>query len=80
MQGPYQPIPCVEHERLEFAALRGTPLLLNYETDGKRVSAVVQVLDVFTRDGAEWLRFADEAGTQRVIRLDHIVSFQERPQ
>jgi transcriptional antiterminator Rof (Rho-off) len=76
---PYRPIPCILHERLEFAALRGIPLWLTHDQDGGRSSQRVRVLDVFTRDGAEWLRYADEAGNQTVIRLDRIVEFQERP-
>lgn len=78
-QESYRPIPCIQHERLEFAALRRTPLLLTYEAGGERVSASVQVLDVYTRDGAEWLSASDEAGKEAVIRLDQIVEFQERP-
>ena len=76
---PYQPIPCTRHERLEYAALRRTPLLLTYDAGGERKTASVKVLDVYTRDGAEWLSFSDEAGKQAVIRLDQIVEFQERP-
>jgi transcriptional antiterminator Rof (Rho-off) len=79
MQASYRPIPCIQHERLEFAVLRRTPLLLTYVTGGERQTASVLALDVYTRDGAEWLSFSDEAGKQAVIRLDQIVEFQERP-
>jgi Rho-binding antiterminator len=79
MQAPYRPIPCVQHERLEFAVLRRTPLLLTYEAGSERITTSVQVLDVYTRDGAEWLSFSDETGQEAVIRLDQIVEFQERP-
>lgn len=75
----YQPIPCIQHERLEFAVLRRTPLRLTYQAGGERITARVKVLDVYTRDGAEWLSFSDEAGKQAVIRLDQIVEFQEPP-
>jgi Rho-binding antiterminator len=78
-QESYRPIPCIEHERLEYAALRRTPLLLTYQAGGERMTARVSVLDVYTRDGAEWLSFSDEAGKHAVIRLDQIVEFQERP-
>lgn len=79
MQASYRPIPCIQHERLEFAVLRRTPLLLTYVTGGERQTSSVLALDVYTRDGAEWLSFSDEAGKQAVIRLDQIVEFQERP-
>ncbi len=76
---PYQPIPCSQHEQLEFAALRRIPLRLTYDTDSGAETRLVRVLDVFTRDGAEWLRFSDATGAEAVIRLDRIVRFQERP-
>lgn len=76
---PYQPIPCVQHERLEFAALRRTPLHLTYADGGERKDTLVRVLDVFTRDGAEWLRCVDAQNNEAVIRLDRIIEFQERP-
>jgi Rho-binding antiterminator len=78
-QESYRPIPCIQHESLEYAALRRTPLLLTYQAGGERITARVKVLDVYTRDGAEWLSFSDEADKQAVIRLDQIVEFQERP-
>jgi Rho-binding antiterminator len=76
---PYQPIPCVQHERLEFAALRRIPVHLTFDDGGERKDALVQVLDVFTRDGAEWLRCVDTGNNEALIRLDRIVDFQERP-
>jgi transcriptional antiterminator Rof (Rho-off) len=79
MEASYRPISCIQHERLEFAVLRRTPLLLTYQAGGEPITARVKVLDVFTRDGAEWLSFSDESGKRAVIRLDQIVEFQERP-
>jgi Rho-binding antiterminator len=79
MEASYRPISCIQHERLEFAVLRCTPLLLTYQAGGASITARVKVLDVYTCDGAEWLSFYDEAGKQAVIRLDQIVEFQERP-
>ena len=34
-------------------------------------------LDVNTRNGAEWLKFRREDGSEMEIRLDAIVGFQE---
>lgn len=70
----YQPISCMQHERLEFAVLRRIPLKL------KLASATVLdglALDVYTQDGAEWLKFRDVSGAEQVIRLDQIASFSE---
>lgn len=71
----YQPIPCVAHERLEFAVLRRQPLLLRYrlEAGGERQARVLPV-DVHTRAGAEWLVVRDEAGVEDVVRLDRILA------
>ncbi|MFN3544920.1 MAG: transcriptional antiterminator, Rof [Thiobacillus sp.] len=65
---PYTPIPCVEHERLEFAAL--TRQWLDVKVDG----AVQRLLplDVTTRDGAEWLVAQTEAGERVTLRLDRL--------
>lgn len=72
----YRPISCVEHERLEFAALRRLPVSLLL-ADGRRLNG--QVLDVYTRDGAEWLRLRDALGVEQVLRLDEITQMQEQP-
>lgn len=75
---PYQPIPCAQHERLEYAALRHTPVRLTYE-DPAPCTETVFITDVFTRDGAEWLRFRNEHGEDKTVRLDRIVEFRELP-
>ncbi len=65
---PYQPIPCVQHERLEFAAL--TKQWQEVRVDG--VAQRLLPLDVYTRDGAEWLRAQTESGEQLTLRLDRL--------
>ena len=64
----YSPIPCAQHERLEFAAL--TKQWLALQVDG----AVQRLLplDVYTRDGAEWLQAQTEAGETVTLRLDRL--------
>jgi Rho-binding antiterminator len=64
----YQPIACADHERLEFAAL--TKQWLALSVDG--VAQSLLPLDVYTRDGAEWLRAQNATGETRVIRLDRL--------
>lgn len=75
----YQPISCIQHERLEFSILRRLSLELSYQSEAGNWRGRIQPLDVYTRDGAEWLKFRDEEGMEREIRLDSIVSFQELP-
>lgn len=68
MSVPYQPIPCAQHERLEFAALKRQWL------DAKVNGQVMRLLplDVFTREGAEWLLADSEHGEQLTLRLDRL--------
>lgn len=75
----YHPIPCMQHERLEFAALRRIPLHLTYfGHDGSvRISARTLVTDVTTHDKAEWLSFISATGEDKILRLDCIIAFQE---
>ena len=62
----YQPIACADHERLEFSVL--TKQWLNLRVDG--VAQRLLPLDVYTRDGAEWLLAQTGSGEQLTLRLD----------
>ena len=63
----YQPIPCAQHERLEFAAL--TKQWLEVAVEGSMAQRLLP-LDVYTRDGAEWLQAQTAAGDVVTLRLD----------
>jgi Rho-binding antiterminator len=67
-ESPYAPIPCIQHERLEFAAL--TKQWLDVKVDGAMQRLLP--LDVATRDGAEWLLAQTEGGGQLTLRLDRL--------
>lgn len=72
----YQPIPCVEHEKLEYAVLKRQRLRLSFRDEaGARHDLLALPTDVATRDGAEWLSYRDEAGGEGVLRLDRLLSF-----
>lgn len=75
--GDYQPIPCIQHERLEFSVLRRIPLRLEYRLGNELRSETVLPQDVYTREGAEWLKFRRNDGEEVEIRLDAIVAFNE---
>jgi len=62
----YRSIACADHERLEFAAL--TKQWLDVSVDG--VAQRLLPLDVYTREGAEWLQARNEAGETVTFRLD----------
>jgi Rho-binding antiterminator len=66
----YRPIACADHERLEFAALTRQWLDLNVMTGDRTGRQRLLPLDVYTRDGAEWLLAETEAGEQLTLRLD----------
>ena len=73
--GPYVPIPCIAHEKLEFAVLRRQKLRLRLrEEGGEERQLIVLPTDVVTRDGAEWLSYRTEEGETGVVRLDEILS------
>jgi Rho-binding antiterminator len=66
----YRPIACADHERLEFAALTRQWLDVTVETGGRAGAGRLLPLDVYTRDGAEWLLAETEAGERLTLRLD----------
>ena len=72
----YVAIPCIEHEKLEYAVLKRQRLRLSFlDAAGARRELLVLPTDVATRDGAEWLSYRDEAGGEGVLRLDRLLSF-----
>mgnify|MGYP002335836559 CR=1 FL=1 len=80
-QDVYQPIPCVQHERLEFTVLRRIPLWLRYlAADGQVLEATGMPLDIQTRPSGEWLTLRFDDGSRGELRLDCLQCFEERPQ
>lgn len=65
----YRPIPCAQHERLEFAALTKQWLEV---TIGGGMAQRLLPLDVYTHDGAEWLKAENERGEAMIVRLDRL--------
>ena len=65
----YQPISCMQHERLELAVLRRSSLRLQLK-DGRVLRG--QALDVYTQAGAEWLKFHVPETGNITLRLDAI--------
>ena len=64
----YRPIACSDHDRLEFAALTKQWLDVRVGGEAQRLLP----LDVYTRDGAEWLLAETESGEQLTLRLDSL--------
>ena len=71
----YQPIACMEHERLEFAVLRRFLIILVLK-NGRILNG--RALDVYTKEGAEWLKLREVTGTEHILRLDEIARIREQ--
>ena len=54
--------------------LRCIPLHLKLQ-DGRELVGLV--LDVYTQNGAEWLKFRDASDAEETLRLDQITAFNE---
>lgn len=68
---PYRPIACGLHDRLEAHAVLGDRVtILARGPDGTRRTIEDRLVDVFSRDGEEFVR---TAGGEE-IRLDHLES------
>jgi Rho-binding antiterminator len=70
----YQNISCSYYDQLEAYAVKRTHCTIVY-TDAEELSISGVIVDVFARDGAEYLKL--DNGT--VIRLDHLVSINGVP-
>ena len=69
----YQPISCDSHSEYELLAIRRSWVLLDAESPEGKVQALrCQVVDVQTRDQAEYLEVLTEGGARRRFRLDRL--------
>ena len=66
----YQPIACADHERLEFAALKRQWLDVTVKAGDRLGRQRLLPVDIYTRDGAEWLVAETESGERLTLRLD----------
>jgi len=73
---PYEPVSCDYHDELEAAAMHRTPVELEFDLDGVAQRQRGTVGDVYTADGAEFVRFDSDTGSLE-IRLDRIISMKE---
>ena len=72
----YEPVSCDYHDQLEAAAMHRQKVELEFDLEGVTQRERGRVEDVYTRDGAEFVKFS--AGDGPIdIRLDHIISLKE---
>ncbi len=73
---PYEPVSCDYHDQLEAAAMHKTSVELEFDLDGVAQRQRGRIADVYTADGAEFVRFDSDSGPLE-IRLDRIISVKE---
>ena len=70
---PYQPVSCELHSQYELAIMHKNKLELSWVSDGELVTEKnILLLDVQTKDKAEYLLTVNEENKNLCIRLDHI--------
>jgi Rho-binding antiterminator len=72
----YEPVSCDYHDQLEAAAVQKREVEIEFDDRGVRQRERGRVGDVYSADGAEFVRFDADNGSVEV-RLDHIVSLKE---
>ncbi|MEA2491031.1 MAG: Modulator of Rho-dependent transcription termination [Acidobacteriota bacterium] len=72
----YEPVSCDYHDQLEAAAMHKQVVELEFDLEGVTQKERGKIEDVYTANGAEFVRFAADSGALE-IRLDHIISVKE---
>ena len=72
----YQPVSCDYHDMLEAAAMHRRKVELEFELEGVPQKEEGTIADVYTREGAEFVKFVAPSGPVK-IRLDRIISMKE---
>jgi Rho-binding antiterminator len=72
----YQPISCDYHDQLEEAAMYRKQVELEFELEGVPQKERGTIADVYTHEGAEFVKFVAPSGPIE-IRLDKIISMRE---
>jgi Rho-binding antiterminator len=72
----YQPISCDYHDLLEEAAMHRKQVELEFELEGVPQKERGTIADVYTHQGAEFVKFVAPSGAVE-IRLDRIISMRE---
>lgn len=71
----YEPVSCDYHDELEAAAMHKEPVELEFDLEGVTQRERGTIADVYTANGAEFVKFVGAAGAID-IRLDHIISMK----
>ncbi|HEY3056514.1 MAG TPA: Rho-binding antiterminator [Thermoanaerobaculia bacterium] len=72
----YQPVSCDYHDQLEAAAMHKREVELEFDLEGVTQKERGKIDDVFTSNGAEFVKFVSDGGPLE-IRLDRIISMKQ---
>ena len=72
----YEPVSCDYHDQLEEAAMHKKDVELEFDLEGVAQRDRGRIADVYTAQGAEYVRFLSSRGPLE-IRLDHIISMRD---
>ena len=72
----YEPVSCDDHDQLEAAAMHRREVELEFDLEGVIQTERGHISDVYTSDGAEFVKFESARG-EIEIRLDRIISMKE---
>jgi len=72
----YEPVSCDYHDELEAAAMHKNEVELEFDLNGVAQKQRGRIADVYTADGAEFVKFESEKGPLE-IRLDQIISMRK---
>lgn len=75
MDNQYQPIDCGVYDEIEVLAMQKKPCEIEFRQEDLTVRSITtEVLDVYSKDHAEWVKLA----SGDVVRLDQIVRLNGR--
>ena len=72
----YEPVSCDYHDELEAAAMHKKEIELEFDLEGVAQKQRGRIADVYTADGAEFVKFESDSGPI-AIRLDQIISMKD---
>jgi len=72
----YEPVSCDYHDQLEAVAMHEKEVELEFDLEGVTQSERGKIADVYTANGAEFVKFVSDRGPLD-IRLDRIISMKE---
>ncbi len=74
-ESSYTPIACSVYDVLEASAVKRTNVILELANGEHTASHTVRILDVFSRDGAEFLRAREvHSNEEFTVRLDTLAT------